>query len=377
MPSLAHHALVDLFREQPSLAPRLLARVHGLKLPRGVRYRLGDTNLDHVHPAERRADLVLELRRGSHTLLVIVLEVQRRIDRHKHLAWLEYLVSARRRGPACVLVVSTSARVAAWAAQPFDLGPGNESLRVWVLGPQQIEAVTDIDAARESPGLAFLSALVHAKREPATLRAAVACLPSLGEERAELYYNLLTEHLPPELYPDLELQMLNIADYNLPPSPLFKNLRRLANDLGPDFFLNLLKDKIKEEAHSEAQKLAQTLAQTLAQDLAQDLAQNLAQDLAQDLAQTHALAASRKTLLRLLRKAGLRLSEAQQRRVERCVDPHQLDRWTDRVLAAESAREVFAAPKKRIKRTAEQPAKKTAKRTTKQPDAAPRRARRA
>ncbi len=305
MPSLAHHALVDLFREQPSLAPQLLARAHGLKLPRGARCQLGDTNLDQLRPAERRADLVLELRRGRRTLLVLILEVQRRIDRHKFQAWLEYLVSARRRGPACVVVITTSARVAAWAARPFDLGPGNESLRIWVIGPQQIEAITDRAVARESPGLAFLSALVHARRNPDTLKAAVASLFTLSEPRAELYYNLLTEHLPPALRPDLEFEMLNIADDNLPPSPLFKILRRLAKNLS---------DRDKEKAPTEA------------------------------------LAVRRTTLLRLMHRAGFTVTVAQQLRVERCVDAKQLDRWTDRVLTAESAREVFAAPKKRAAR---------------------------
>lgn len=336
MPSLAHHALVDLFREQPSLAASLLAQVHGLKLPRGVRYQLGDTNLDRLRPAERRADLVLELRRGKRILLVIVLEVQRRIDPAKRLAWLEYLVSARRRGPACVLVVTTSARVAAWAAEPFDLGPGNEKLRVWVLGPQQIEPMTDIAAARESPGLAFLSALVHAKRNPATLKAAVACLPSLTEERAELYYNLLTEHLPAELRHDLELHMLNIADYLVPQTPLFKRLFRLANELDPYFYSAMS----KEERQAEEQAILRTKEEH----------KQRARKLLKDDLDAEILARGRKTLLRLLHKAGFTLSDAQQRRVERCADLRQLDRWTDRVLTATSAREVFAAPKKRAAR---------------------------
>ena len=104
----------------------------------------------------------------------MILEVQRRIDERKRLTWFDYLASARRRGPACVVVITTSTRVAAWAVQPLSLGPGNPSIRIWVLGPQQITPITDADTARESPILAFLSAIVHVQREPQTLTAAAA-----------------------------------------------------------------------------------------------------------------------------------------------------------------------------------------------------------
>lgn len=52
----------------------------------------------------------------------MILEVQRRIDERKRLTWFDYLASARRRGPACVVVITTSTRVAAWAVQPLSLG---------------------------------------------------------------------------------------------------------------------------------------------------------------------------------------------------------------------------------------------------------------
>jgi hypothetical protein len=50
----------------------------------------------------------------------------------------------------------------------------------------------------------------------------------------------------------------------------------------------------------------------------------------------------RAILLRLMTKAGLELSETQRRKVERCSETRQLDTWIDRVLTAESARDVFA-----------------------------------
>jgi hypothetical protein len=197
MPSLAHHALVDLFREQPALIPHLLAGALGIELPRGVACRVTDSNLDRLRPVERRADLVLELTRRGRPVLSIIVEVQRRRDARKWLAWLDYLISKRRRCRACVLVIATDARVAAWAARPFHLGPVNEALRVWVLGPEQIAPIVDPDAARENPDLAFLSALTHAITTPETLAAAFAGFPGLPGDRSALYYTVLSQHLPP------------------------------------------------------------------------------------------------------------------------------------------------------------------------------------
>ena len=71
MPSLAHHALVDLFREQPALAPRLLELALGVRLPRGTACRVSDSSLDRLRPLERRADLVLQLMRRGRPVLTM------------------------------------------------------------------------------------------------------------------------------------------------------------------------------------------------------------------------------------------------------------------------------------------------------------------
>ena len=52
--------------------------------------------------------------------------------------------------------------------------------------------------------------------------------------------------------------------------------------------------------------------------------------------------ASRGTLLRLLGRAGIALTNDERARIEACADAATLDRWTDNVLGAKTAAEVLA-----------------------------------
>jgi hypothetical protein len=51
--------------------------------------------------------------------------------------------------------------------------------------------------------------------------------------------------------------------------------------------------------------------------------------------------AKRETLLRLLGRAGLVLTETERDRIEACVDAEALDRWIDNVFGAQTAAEVL------------------------------------
>lgn len=217
-----------------------------------------------------------------------------------------------------MLVIASDAHVAAWAARPYDLGPGNEALRVWVLGPDQITPIVDPAVARESPDLAFLSALVHAITTPETLAAAFAGFAELPGDRSTLYYTILSEHLPAALHPTLKAHAMDLMKY----AKTSKPLRDLAR-------------AIYRQESAEAAKLA-------------------------------AREQRRAILLRLMKKAGLELTDAQRRKVETCDEVRQLGRWIDRVLTAETANDVFATtrPKHSPPKIAKRPA-------------APRRARRA
>jgi hypothetical protein len=49
----------------------------------------------------------------------------------------------------------------------------------------------------------------------------------------------------------------------------------------------------------------------------------------------------RDSLLRLLARAGITLSEAQRTIIETCTDPKKLDQWFDRAIGAKTADDVF------------------------------------
>ncbi|MBK9259493.1 MAG: hypothetical protein IPM54_06605 [Polyangiaceae bacterium] len=50
---------------------------------------------------------------------------------------------------------------------------------------------------------------------------------------------------------------------------------------------------------------------------------------------------TRGTLLRLLKRAGIELTDAQRARIETCNDLATLERWSDNVIGAKSAADVF------------------------------------
>ena len=51
--------------------------------------------------------------------------------------------------------------------------------------------------------------------------------------------------------------------------------------------------------------------------------------------------AKRETLLRLLERAGIMLTDTERARIEACVDAAILDRWIDNVFGAKTATEVL------------------------------------
>ena len=144
MPTLEHNGLVEMFREKPSLVPHFLKTLFHLELPAHASIAVVESSLDQLIPAEFRADLVLELRDADGALvLAVILEVQRDRDLDKKFSWPVYLAAvwAKKRCPAIVLIVAPDDAVAAWAAEPIDLGLGFSTVRALVLGPKIVPVV--------------------------------------------------------------------------------------------------------------------------------------------------------------------------------------------------------------------------------------------
>jgi hypothetical protein len=200
MVSMAHEILVDLFKNRPSLAAELLVEVLGVPLPAYTQARLVSIDLTEIQPAEYRADVVvLLLLDGDVPVRVIIVEVQLEKKDRKRFTWPAYVTVSRAvHGCAAdLLIVAPDAAVAAWCAEPIEIGVPGFVLCPPVLRRTDIPVVTDPGEAARRPELAVLSAMAHGEGEQgATIADAV--LPAfrgLDDDRARFYYDLVYNSL--------------------------------------------------------------------------------------------------------------------------------------------------------------------------------------
>ncbi len=297
MPTLEHNGLVEMFREKPSLVPHFLTTLFHLDLPAHASIAVVESSLDQLIPVEFRADLVLELRdAGGALVLAVVLEVQRDRDLDKKFSWPVYLaaVRAKKRCPVIVLVVAPDDAVAAWAAEPIDLGLGFSTIRALVLGPTIVPVVTDKSAAELEPELAVISAIAHGNGPQGlqVVDAAFRALGSLDREHVAVYFQIVYDVLRDPLRRALE--------------KLIMERQKETNESIPEFAQMLM--RIGEQAGKLEGKLE----------------------------------GKREVLFRLLARAGIPLSDDDRRRIEVCTDDSTLDRWVDNVSGAKAAAEVLS-----------------------------------
>ena len=135
MVSMQHEALVDIFKNRPTLAAEILEEVLGVAIPAYSEARVASTNLSETQPAEYRADLVIVLYWEGRPVRVIVVEVQLGRDHNKPFTWPAYLTISRdqHRCPAYLLVVAPDSAVADFCAQPIEIGVSGFVLRPHVL----------------------------------------------------------------------------------------------------------------------------------------------------------------------------------------------------------------------------------------------------
>ncbi|MGK3988702.1 hypothetical protein WME99_37000 [Sorangium sp. So ce136] len=305
MPTLEHNGLVDMFRENPSLAPHFLKILFHLDLPTYATVAVVEASLDQLIPVEFRADLVLELRdeRGA-LVLSIVLEVQRDIDRRKRYSWPVYVavVRAQKERDAVVLVVAPDADVAAWAAHKIDLGLGLGTLQPLVLGPAIVPEVTDQAEAEKETELAILSAASHGNGPNglAVVQAALGALGRFDHEHAAVYFQIV---------------------YNALRDPMRRALEALIM-----------------ERQTEGKATFPPFAQQL---IERGRSEGKLEGIREGLREGE-LKGKRDTLLRLLAQAGIALTDGDRDRIQACSDPATLDRWVGNVLGAKSAADVLS-----------------------------------
>ena len=289
MPSLEHNGFVDMFRENPTLAPRFLATLFHLDIPPYTSVTVVESALDQLIPVEFRADLVLELHDASGAIvLAIVLEVQREKDPDKKFSWLVYVavVRARKRCPTIVLVVAPDADVAAWAMEPIDSGLGRGSCSPLVLGPAIVPRITDEALAEQEPELALLSAVAHGNGPNGldVIQAFSRALDRLDRELAAAYFQIVYTALREPMRNALEAMVM--------------------------------------ERQAETKATFPPLMQKLIDG--------------------GELKGARGVLLRLIAQAGIALSDDDRARVQACADLATLEHWVDNVRDAKTAADVLA-----------------------------------
>ncbi|WP_437571609.1 hypothetical protein [Sorangium sp. So ce542] len=201
MPSVTHEALVELFKNRPTLAAELLHDALGQPVPAFTEARVEPSDLTEILPSDRRADvvvvlLVAEQRRPA---MAVVVEVQLGVDANKPYIWPVYVTQtrARHRCPTRLLVVTIDAALAQWCSRPIDTGHPGLTLTPLVLGPEGVPVVTDAEQARAAPEVVVLSAMAHGRGEEgeAIGVAFLAAAVGLDEERRALYADVVLSSL--------------------------------------------------------------------------------------------------------------------------------------------------------------------------------------
>lgn len=297
MPTLEHNGLVEMFRENPGLAPHFLDILFHVDVPPFASAEVGESSLDQLIPVEFRADLVIDLRDAEGSIvLAIVLEAQRAIDLDKEYSWPVYVsvVRAKKRCQAIVLTLAPKPEVAAWASRPIDLGLGLGNLRPLVIGPASVPVVTDPAVAEREKELAVLSALAHGNGPHGldVVMAALRGLDLLDAEHATAYFQIV---------------------YNALGEPIRRALEA--------FFMSQL-----TETAATFPPFAQKL---IDRGIVEGIVEGVAKG-------------KRETLLRLLARAGIAFSEDDRARVLACSAPETLDRWIDNVLTAKTIADVLS-----------------------------------
>jgi hypothetical protein len=295
MPSFLHELLIELFRDQPELAPTMLRDALGVPLPAYQEARVENANLNQLRPVEYDADLVVLLEDGK-PVFGIVVEVQLSPDPDKLFAWIAYLaiLRARLRAPTVVLVVAPDPAVARWAGQPVSLGPPGLTFAPMVLGRNLVPWVTDEDQAEATPEAAMLSALAHGN-EPGGVELVIRALEAVkrrSSEKAALYYDILWETLNEATRQALEA-LMQTTGYEFK-SPFAR-----------EYFA---KGKAEGKAEGEAEGEAKGKAEAL---------------------------------LKFLSARGLAISDAQRATILGCADMAQLERWIEHAASAASVEEIL------------------------------------
>ncbi|WP_437982859.1 hypothetical protein [Sorangium sp. So ce117] len=171
-----------------------------------------------------------------------------------------------------------------------------------VLGPAVVPEITDPVEAEKEAELAVLSAVAHGNGPNGltVVQAALVALGRLDQEHARVYFQVIWNGLREPMRRALEALVME---------------RQIEGEATLPPFVQKLIDRGKLEGLREGELKGMREGK---------------------------LEGKRDTLLRLLARAGIVLSDSERERVQACTDMATLDRWIDNVLGATTAIEVLS-----------------------------------
>ncbi|MGW4849274.1 hypothetical protein [Nocardia brasiliensis] len=303
MVSSQHEAMHRIFQYDPGTFARAF-RALDLPFPDPLEVIQLSVDLTECRPVERRADTILQIDTAEGPFLLLV-EAQGKKDETRPPAWAYYLayLQARYKLLPVLVVVCQDHDVASWAEGPLQVGHARWPsliLRPLVLGPHNVQPVTDIDTAVSDLALATLSAITHAKQPDINeiLETLAAALRKTGPTESAHMYRELTE--------------LGLGDGET--QQMWRKL--LSMDL--DFFRSKTSNDLRAqgEVRGEAKGEARGLIKGEAKGRAE-------------------------YIVRTLDQRGIPLSDTDRNRILTCLDFEVLDRWFDRSFSATTVDEVF------------------------------------
>jgi len=320
MVSMEHEILVELFKNRPTLAAELLAEALGETIPPYDHADITSEALTEIKPAEYRADLVIKLLKADDPVLVVVIEVQLKIDPAKRFSWPVYVVVAREehRLPVMLLVVAPDSNVAEWCAAPIETGVRGFVLRPPVLTRHLIPKVTDPVEATRRPELALLSAMAFGDSEDAVeiARAASEGFSSLDPELAGFYSDIMYNAINEAARRALEVTMKGYVYTSPYAREIFQQGRDEGVKLGRDEGVKLGRDEGVKLGRDEGVKLGRDEGLRLAA----------------------------RSLITVLRARGIDVPEQLRQRILGEQDIHRMEQWLERAVSATVLGDVFNEP---------------------------------
>ena len=311
MPSPLHEAPLTALREYPELLLYIVREQLGVPLLAEVRVREQPQSFTEAAIEEYRADVVFLVEdKNGQALVAIIVEVQQKPQKDKPYRWLRYAarVHDEHRCETHLLVIATDEATARWAQQPiatFLPGRGAVGNAPVVLSPANLPKVASVAEARQKPGQAILSALLHAGADGdlegcyRTLRALHETAPSPEEALDRIWWllGLLGGILPIESFTELQRLIMINTERKFVPRTEFDS---------PPFYRGLAEGKAKGKAEGKAEGKVEAI-------------------------------------LAVLQARGFAVSELVRTTILGCQDPSVLDRWLVRAATATSETDVIAA----------------------------------